>query len=253
MRILTLLISGMIGATLLTGPAHAAPVPTGKAALTHNPLYKTGEFDWTECKELDRRPDDLDSYKLYLDHLLECLDRSWGEEFKQAGLKFSKPKVRYITKSVATGCGKYPINYAAGLYCPVNKTMWVAISKWQLADPAEFTLFNVIAHEYGHYAQDRAGILPAAMRLQKKAPKAKQYAIQRQVELQAECFASAFIGSVWHSLGREEFDFQDLMDMTFGDVLHGKTKNIRYWMKRGWDGNGPKVCNTFTAPAARVS
>ncbi|WP_204055894.1 neutral zinc metallopeptidase [Microbispora corallina] len=236
-----------------SAPAAARPVPKGTGALTKNPIYKTGEFDFTECKELDRQPDDVDSYKLYLDHLLDCLNLSWGEEFRQAGLTFAKPKVRYITHSVRTGCGKYPANYAAGIYCEIDETMWIMISKYQLADPSEFELFQVIAHEYGHFVQDRVGILPAVDRLTRHAGKATMYAYSRRIELQAECFSGAFIGSVWHSLGRDQFDWDDLLDYKVGDALHGKRKSIVYWLKRGWYGNGPKSCNTFTAARSLVA
>ncbi|MBP2705631.1 neutral zinc metallopeptidase [Microbispora sp. RL4-1S] len=235
-----------------TGTA-ARPVPTGKAALTRNPIYRTGEFDFTECAELGRRPDDVDSYKLYLDHLMDCLNQSWAEEFKQAGLSFAKPRVRFITKPAKTGCGKYPAPYAAGIYCERDKTMWILIYKNQLADPSEFELFQVIAHEYGHFVQDRAGILPAVDRLTRRVSRATWYAYSRRLELQAECLSGAFIGSVWHSLGRDQFDWDDLLDYKIGDVLHGKRASIVYWLKRGWNGNGPAVCNTFTAPASKVA
>ncbi|WP_327046761.1 neutral zinc metallopeptidase [Microbispora sp. NBC_01189] len=239
----------------LAGPAGASPgraarpMPRGQAALTANPLYKTGEFDFPECSELSRRPDDLDTYRVYLDHLLDCLNTSWTEEFRQAGLRFSPPKVRYITKSVPTGCGKYPAGYAAGMYCPKNATMWILLYKSQLSDPSEFNLFTVIAHEYGHYAQDRAGILPEVYRRYRTVSKKRAYDLTRRVELQAECFSGAFIGSVWHSLGREEFDFEEQLDWITGDAAHGKARSIRYWLKRGWYGNGPKACDTFSAPA----
>ncbi|MCC5577691.1 neutral zinc metallopeptidase [Microtetraspora sp. AC03309] len=248
---------GLIVSLLLSGTAVASgsarPVPTGKAALTKNPIYTTGEFDFTECKELSRQPDDVDSYKIYLDHLMDCLNLSWGEEFKQAGLPFAKPKVRYITTAAKTGCGKYPAGYAAGMYCSLDKTMWILIYKYQLADPSEMDLFDTIAHEYGHYVQDRIGIMPTVEKTSRRASKAAQYAWVRRLELQAACFSGAFVGSVWHSLGRDQFDWDDLLDRTSGDVLHGKAKNIRYWSMRGWNGNGPGVCNTFSAPASKVA
>ncbi|MFC0863548.1 neutral zinc metallopeptidase [Sphaerimonospora cavernae] len=222
-------------------------------ALIGNPLYKTGEFDFPDCKELSRSPDDLDSYRVYLDHLLDCLNVSWTEEFRQARLPFSPPKVRYITRGVKTGCGTYPANYAAGMYCLLDKTMWIMVSKYQLADPNEFNLFTVIAHEYGHYAQDRAGVFTAANRQLRRASKRQVYAMTRRIELQAECFSGAFIGSVWSSLGRDQLDFDKQLDWIMGDKLHGTTKNIRYWLKRGWLANGPHACNTFSAPASRVT
>ncbi|GIH60657.1 hypothetical protein Msi02_14740 [Microbispora siamensis] len=225
----------------------------GPGALTRNPLYTTGEFEFFECAELSRRPGDIDTYRIYLDNLLDCLNRTWTEEFTQAGLPFSPPRVRYITKSVGTGCGKYPAGYAAGLYCPRNHTMWILLSKGQLSDPTEFNLFTVIAHEYGHYAQDRAGILYEFARQYPKLSKKRMYDLNRRIELQAECFSGAFIGSVWRSLGRDQLDWDEQLKWIVGDKWHGKAGNIRYWLKRGWYGNGPKVCNTFSAPAARTA
>lgn len=255
-RSLISVFAALIATLALSGTAVASesarPTPKGNAILSKNPIYTTGEFEFTECKELGRQPDDLNSYQAYLDHLLGCLNQSWAEEFKQAGLAFKKPTVRYIRKSVQTGCGKYPAAYAAGVYCSANKTLWILIRKDQLTDPNELELFTVIAHEYGHYAQDRAGILDEIDRQLLRAGKKKYFALLRKIELQAECLSGAFVGSVWHSLDRDQFDFEDLLDNKQGDAVHGKVKSIRYWMKRGWNGNGPHVCNTFTAPASRL-
>ncbi|WP_182906655.1 neutral zinc metallopeptidase [Microbispora sp. H13382] len=245
--------AGASGATAAPTTSSARPMPTGPGALTRNPLYTTGEFEFFECTELSRRPGDIDTYRVYLDNLLDCLNRTWTEEFRQAGLKFSPPKVRYITKSVATGCGKYPAGYAAGLYCPRNGTMWILLSKGQLSDPNEFSLFTVIAHEYGHYAQDRAGILLEFARQYPRLSKKRIGDLNRRIELQAECFSGAFIGSVWRSLGRDQVDWDDQLKWIIGDKWHGKAASIRYWLKRGWYGNGPKVCNTFSAPAAKTA
>lgn len=247
-----MLCSGLLACLLVSGTAHAAPAaPRGKAALTKNPLYRTGTFDLTECKELDRQRDDAESARIYLDHLLDCLNASWAEEFKQAKLRFSKPRVRYITKRVATGCGKYPA-YAAGLYCSANKTMWIMLNKEVLADPTALWLFNVISHEYAHHVQMISGILPTVIRTKHRSRKAELLTVRR-IELQAECWSGAFIGSVWHSLGRREFDWKHLLDSKIGDPLHGKTKSIRYWLNRGWYGNGPGVCNTWTVSPAKVA
>ncbi|MBE3015197.1 neutral zinc metallopeptidase [Microbispora sp. NEAU-D428] len=245
-------LTGTAGASG-TDASSARPMPTGPGALTRNPLYTTGEFEFFECSELSRRPGDIDTYRIYLDNLLDCLNRTWREEFTQAGLPFSPPRVRYITKSVNMGCGQYVTSYAVSLYCPRNKTIWILLSKGQLSDPTEFGLFTVIAHEYGHYAQDRAGILYEFARQYPKLSKKRVNDLNRRIELQAECFSGAFIGSVWRSLGRDQLDWDEQLKWIVGDKWHGKAGNIRYWLKRGWYGNGPKVCNTFSAPAARTA
>ncbi|MBB2743664.1 UNVERIFIED_ORG: hypothetical protein FHR35_003500 [Microbispora rosea subsp. rosea] len=258
LRVAAVAVTAVAGALSLTGTAGASgasarPVPTGAGALTRNPLYATGAFESSECAEPGRRADDLDSYRAYLDDLLGCLDRTWSERFRQAGLRFSAPRVRYITKSVYTGCGQYVASYAAALYCPRNKTMWIMLSKEELSDPMGFELFTIVTHEYGHYAQDRAGILAEFERQSHKLSGKRAYDLNRRVELQAECFSGAFVRSVWPSLGRDRHDWDEQLAEVEGDMWHGKTRNIRYWLKRGWSGGGPQVCDTFSAPASRTA
>ncbi|MEU6414585.1 neutral zinc metallopeptidase [Microbispora sp. NPDC046933] len=245
--------AGASGTTATPAASSARPVPTGPGALTRNPLYTTGEFESSECTEPSRRAGDPDSYRAYLDDLLGCLNHTWSEEFRQAGLRFSPPRVRYIRKSVDTGCGQYVASYAAGLYCPRNKTMWILLSEEELSDPTGFGLFTVVTHEYGHYAQDRAGILAEFARQSSKVGKKRADDLNRRVELQAECFSGAFVGSVWSSLGRDRHDWDEQLRWVAGDRWHGRTGNIRYWLKRGWHGRGPEVCDTFSAPASRTA
>jgi predicted metalloprotease len=255
-RPLIVLLSGLLGSLLLSGTAHAEsaakPVPTGRAALTNNPLYKTGGFDLTECKELSVQRDNLDEARLYLEHVLDCLNQSWGTEFKQAGLPFSKPRVQYITKRKRAACGLFPRG-AQGLYCSQKRTMVILLDKDLVSHPEDLWLLNVISHEYGHHVQNISGVLDEEARISVRASEAKIYEITRRIELQAECFSGAFIGSIWHSLGRDDFDFQDLLDTKLGDREHGTTGNIRYWLKRGWKGEAPSYCNTFTVSRSRVA
>ncbi|MEV4326377.1 neutral zinc metallopeptidase [Microbispora rosea] len=258
LRAAAVMVTAVAGALSLTGTAGASgasarPVPTGPEALTRNPLYATGAFESSECTEPARWADDLDSYRAYLDDLLGCLDRTWRERFRQAGLRFSPPKVRYITKSVYTGCGQFVASYAAALYCPANTTMWIMLSKEELSDRMGFDLFTIVAHEYGHHAQDRAGILAEFERRFRTLSGKRAYDLNRRIELQADCFSGAFVRSVWNSLGRDRHDWDEQLEEVEGDMWHGKTRNIRYWLTRGWSGRGPKACDTFSAPASRVA
>ncbi|MGI5156064.1 neutral zinc metallopeptidase [Microbispora sp. CA-102843] len=245
--------AGASGTTATPARSKAGAVPTGPGALTRNPLYTAGEFASSECTEPGRQAGDPDTYRTYLDTLFGCLNRTWSEEFRQAGLRFSPPRVRYITASVNTGCGQYVASYAAGLYCPRNKTMWIMLSKEELSDPTGFDLFTVVTHEYGHYAQDRAGILAEFARQSPKVGRKRADDLNRRIELQAECFSGAFVASVWRSLGRDRHDWDEQLKRVAGDRWHGKTRNIRYWLERGWHGKGPKVCDTFSAPASRTA
>lgn len=256
LRVVAAVVMALAGVPFLTGAADASPArpaPTGARALTANPLYTAGAFRPSACPEPSRRAGDPRTFRIYLDALLGCLDRVWGEKFKQAGLRFSPPRVRYVTKSVDTGCGQYVTSYAAGLYCPGNATMWILLSKEELSDPTGFGLFTVVAHEYAHYAQDRAGILAEYARRLREASGKRAGDLNRRVELQAECFSGAFVRSVWRSLGRDRRDWDDQLRRVTGDRWHGTARNIRYWLNRGWSGGGPQVCDTFRAPASRTA
>ncbi|WP_432923881.1 neutral zinc metallopeptidase [Microbispora sp. CA-135349] len=258
LRTVAVAATAAAGVLSLTGTASASgtparPVPTGQKALTRNPLYTAGAFETSRCTEPARRAGDLTTFRAYLDALFGCLRRTWSEEFHRAGLRFSPPRVRYITKGVYTGCTQYMASYLAGQYCPKNTTMWVLLDKEALSDPTGFDLFTVVTHEYGHYAQDRAGILAEFDRQSAKAGGKREANLNRRVELQAECFSGAFVGSVWRSLGRDRLDWDEQLKWVVGDRWHGTTRNIRYWLKRGWYGRGPQVCDTFSAPASRVA
>ncbi|MEU7692151.1 neutral zinc metallopeptidase [Microbispora hainanensis] len=258
LRTAAVAVTAVVGALPLTGAADASgasarPVPTGPGALTRNPLYATGAFRSSACTEPARRADDLGSYRAYLDDLLGCLRRAWSEKFRQAGLRFSPPRVRYITKSVYTGCGQFMASYAASLYCPANKTLWIMLSKEELSDPRGFGLFTVVAHEYGHHAQDRAGILAEFERRSRTLSGKRALDLNRRIELQADCFSAAFVRSVWSSLARDRRDWDEWLTADEGDMWHGTTRNIRYWLKRGWAGGGPQACDTFRAPVSKVA
>jgi predicted metalloprotease len=232
----------------------AAPLPKGKAALTANPIYRTGKLQLKECKELPVNEDDLDSARVYLEYLLDCLNESWSRQLAKAKLPFAAPRFQVISKVGLSACGRFPQG-AQAVYCPNKRTIVFLLDKSILTDTWELFLFEVMAHEYGHHVQELTGMFRAAdsLRVRSRAGLLDQ---SRRIELQAECFSAAFIGSVWHSLGRSDFDFKYIVKLAkqgHDHKTHGKGRNIAYWLQRGFDSESPGACNTWAAPKSRVA
>ncbi|GAA2871752.1 neutral zinc metallopeptidase [Streptosporangium fragile] len=255
---LLVLLSGMLAGVVFAGTAGPAtaeqlqPVPKGKAALVANPLYKTGKLEPDACPEQPVHNDDAETAEIYLDFFLDCLNEAWGYQFAKAKLPFSKPRFQATTRSgVETGCGRFPKD-AQAVYCPRNKKITFHLSKGILSEATELFLLEVMAHEYGHHVQQLSGIMTAFNSRKYRTDKAYLTEL-RKIELQAECLSGAFIGSIWRSLNRRQSDFSYVLRAAYDTSSHGKAKNIAYWLTRGFDQESPGACNTFSAPASKVS
>ncbi|MBG0830828.1 neutral zinc metallopeptidase [Planomonospora sp. ID67723] len=254
------LLSGVLASLLFAGTAAAGatgqsgPVPSGNKALTHNPIYKTGKLDLKTCEEQRVIPDDLDSARVYLEFVLECLNDAWEPQFAKAKLPFSKPKFETTHRiGFPTGCGGFPKG-AQALYCPLNNKITFLLSPGILREATELFLFQVMAHEYGHHVQELSGILPTFHRKHAKTKSVKAILPDlRKVELQAECLSGVFIGNVWHSLNRRQSDFTYVLRAAYDTASHGKASSIGYWLRRGFDQESVGACNVWTAPKSKVS
>ncbi|SEL00381.1 neutral zinc metallopeptidase [Nonomuraea pusilla] len=250
------IIAAAAACVLFTGTAHAGTAAAPfKPVLTKNAIYKTGKIGLEQCAEQPVQRDDLDGARVYLEFLVDCLNTAWSEQVTKAGFTFSKPKLEVIAKPGApTACGSFPEG-AQAIYCPKNSKITFLLNPGILAEPTELFLMEVIAHEYGHHVQNLTGMLKVVDDLRGKS-KARVYDESRRVELQAECLSGAFIGRVWHSLGRRDFDFKYIVEVAqdgFDYSTHGKASNIAWWLKHGFDAESPGACNTWSAPKARVA
>jgi predicted metalloprotease len=242
---------------LLPGTAHAASYPIRDRALTANKLYSSGKLQQSECPEQDVEPDDVPAAKRYLTAVLDCLNTSWGAYFEQAGLPFTKARIGFITKPRKYCGSKW--GGAAAMYCNKERRFIVLLDDDMLSDPSDLFLMNVAAHEFGHHVQNLSGIDKAFDRhpYRGKSELNEQF---RRVELQAECLAGVFIGSVWPSLDRTKADWDRLLQLNrkSGDEQtkvrdHGKGRNIAAWLDKGFRAVAPSGCNTWTAPSSKVS
>ncbi|MGJ6960367.1 neutral zinc metallopeptidase [Streptosporangium sp. G11] len=249
-------LSGVLASLLLTGTAAAGthqlrPIPTGAAALTANPIYKTGELKSATCPERPVRDGDFKGATNYLNSVLRCLNTGWKRQFAAAKLPFAVAKLRTIRRSgMKTGCRTFPRD-AQAIYCSKDKTIVFQLDKNVLTGTSDLFLLEAMAHEYGHHVQQLSGIM-TTFDSRRYRTEQDYNAASRRLELQADCLSGAFIGSVWSSLKRPESDFAYLRRIATNSPTHGKAANYSYWLNRGFRAKGPGACNTFAA-RSRVS
>ncbi|WP_248961233.1 neutral zinc metallopeptidase [Sphaerisporangium perillae] len=259
------ILFGLIASLLIGGgTAHAAqetaaayPIRNANA-LTRSPLYTTGRLPAASCPERPVTAGDVLSVRSYLLPLVKCLDTAWAAQFEKAHIPFAKPRVRFITKPQRI-CGDKWGKDVQAIYCNTDRVIVVMLDKDIVDQPDGLFLMDVIAHEYGHHVQNLAGMWRAYDHLPNRG-KTEYYEQKRRHELQAECLAGVFIGSVWPSLDRPDQDFRDLLaaDRRSGDEMtkvrdHGKGRNIANWLNRGYKAASSAACNTWAAPSAMVA
>ncbi|MEU6791826.1 neutral zinc metallopeptidase [Nonomuraea wenchangensis] len=226
------------------------PAPTG-AAVQDPFREKAGRLPVTSCPEPAISSGGIPRTREYLQTVVTCLDTSWRAYFRKAGRAFEKPVVRYFDEPADRVCGGDWPAQAAAFYCVERRTLVFPLTGPWIENRTDLYPLKVAAHEYGHHVQRLMGV---------SLPKARESAARRRYELQADCLAGVFLGSVWSSLGRTGQDWAALVEATraSGDDFdgvrsHGKGVNRVRWLERGHQAVSPATCDTWSAPAGRVA
>jgi predicted metalloprotease len=117
-------------------------------------------------------------------------------------------------------------------------------------------LQHLISHEHGHHLQQ---LLSIPTSYQEEPVTKAELEESRRHELQASCFGFAFLGANRTALGLSgylEFVLEDLAET--GDEPgeprdHGSAQNSLAWSRAAFASKSPASCNTFSAPAGKVS
>jgi len=198
----------------------------------------------------------------YTNEIVVCLMRVWGPELEAAGFDASTPKVYVYSGSGQSACGK--LSPGNAFYCPADQQIYYALDIADefpaLKHEAVLTV-QVIAHEFAHGIQGKTGVL-AGQRVweqyfEEQKDMAAAMASSRSLEMQADCWAGQFYGSVekYLNLGPDAtFALFDLMielgdDTITGDPNfvgdHGRGHNRQAWFINGISNRPISTCNTF--------
>jgi predicted metalloprotease len=104
------------------------------------------------------------------------VDAWWSAEFAARGLAYSSPRLELVSEPGTELCQFIDVFYAPAGYCATNQTITVSTGFVSPDDVA--VLLPLISHEWGHHIQnltDTGAYTPM------------------EQELQADCFAGAFI------------------------------------------------------------
>lgn len=253
---------------LALGGERGAGLRSGtKAAATASPLYRTGRLTPVNCRVPRIVAGDPASMKRFLDVLSDCLDKSWGRQLDKAGIPHETPKRVFWSMPGTSPCGSYPATGAAAFYCPANSTMYIGLrhvietaGNEPVSNYAVYA--RVVAHEYGHHVQELSGILAYGYGAMEQATDGQRLELSRRIELQAQCFAGAFLGAERHSLPMTPQQYRAMMADVRGrgdDGLpahkrdHGSGRHYAGWVARGYRQQDLDGCNTWIAEAEAVS
>jgi predicted metalloprotease len=248
---------------IVSPPVKAAgkqrPAAPGKSLATANPLYKTGRLADVNCAPGELPAGSMIAYRRFLTRVTACLNRAWGAQFRKARMPFAKPRLRIITKKVRTPCGAWNTG-ADGVYCSIDRTMYLMISRDQLRNPFPLGITRLIAHEYGHHVQQVSGIWNYYWTARTAAGKAQRLMLSRKSELQAECFSSVFMSTMRDTPLVTDADWAYTVDWFRKNGAkgwpqndHGRGPTQAAWMTRGFNRGTPGSCNTWAAAPRNVT
>jgi predicted metalloprotease len=242
----------------------AKPVPD-EVRVKQNKIYAVGKVLSVNCVEPSIKPNSQSAILRYYQSLLPCLNKAWAPLVKKAGYPFRAPTLTLLSKLTSSTCTG-ETNRA--FYCGDDESInmnWQADLKLykQNALAGRTWMMDTLVHEYGHHVQYLTNI---SISSQSREGWAKAQAAKleenRRLELQATCFGAAFLGANKKSLGftgakltmweyqiqhsGDEYDPKKVRD-------HGSRKNQWLWSRPAFNSANPGSCNTYTAPATKVS
>lgn len=256
-------------------PADTSPPPlpepsSEQEAVSYveaNPLYDQLMPAPVRCDGV--APVDLESIsnadlETHLDNLMGCLVAAWHTPMEAAGFQMPRPPVTVYTDDnlVTSACGDTkPANAS---YCTADQAIYYSADLHKSAPAlldAQYGAEGVLAHEFGHAVQGRAGILYSKHVLMQAAEsELAAYEVNRRSEAQADCLAGLFLLSASTSLGIDDAEYANLAALfefiggseANPESTHPYGPSRTYWLQLGVSTDAIGECNTFTAPSEYV-
>lgn len=234
--------------------------------LLHNKVYSAGRVPAVACALPDSALETRKDVRQYATAVLGCLQRAWKPVVERADVVFEPTKLYVVDDGDRTACGPFDAADADAFYCDGNTGIYLG---WRghVADAdypkvwAQTYLQFVMAHEFGHHVQQMVGISAYYDDRWDRTKGAAQLEQTRRDELQATCFAAAFLGANQDTLDLYDERLDAYYDAAYvGDEDdpsaprdHGSSKSSTYWSDAAFGAKSPAACNTWAAPAKRVS
>jgi predicted metalloprotease len=231
--------------------------------LVQNGLYKAGRVPTVSCKLPAGEQTSKAAVLATATVMIGCLDRAWVSVVARAGHYYESPGLVVFDRAKDKGCGLRKI-HASAFYCTAENKIYLEWKEY-LQDGSwnqRVDLVDTMAHEYGHHLQRLSGILSYGWDPVASVTSPAALLKSRRLELQASCFGAAFLGAnkkalrltgareqIWEYQTRhsgDEYNPAKIHD-------HGSRKNHWLWSGPAFRSTNPASCNTWSAPAKKVS
>ena len=180
--------------------------PNQIAQLLNNPQGAGGGGGPGPAANEPESPEEIRSLE-FAKTILAFTEDVWGEQFRQAGERYEKPRMVLFSEQAETGCGVAP-SAVGPFYCPADRTVYLdptffaALRDRLGGSSAEFSQAYVIAHEVGHHVQNLLGYSQIVDEKRQTASKVEANRWSVRLELQAD-----YLAGVWAHSGQEKFKF----------------------------------------------
>jgi predicted metalloprotease len=191
----------------------------------------------------------------------------WQEEYpKLTNQPYTVAQTTLFSNTYNTGCGQASTQ-TGPFYCPADKNVYLDLAFFDVltselgGTAAPLAQAYVIAHEYGHHAQDLLGVLDR-MNDGDTGPTSNGV----RIELQADCYAGVWAAHAVDTGYIEPLSQTDVNDAlqeakavgddwiqqhTGGGVnpdswTHGSSEQRVRWFTNGYRGGDPSYCDTFS-------
>jgi hypothetical protein len=202
----------------------------------------------------------------FINFVVDDVQPAMARAFARSGKPWRDAKLRVFREAVETGCG-VSSSAIGPFYCPPDEKAYIDLSFYkdlraQLGAPGDFAQAYVIAHEFGHHAQNLLGT-DDQVRQMTARDRSRENELSVRMELQADCYAGIWAHSTQQRQLLQSGDIEESITAAaaIGDdrlqkmagrqvnpetFTHGSSAQRVAWFKRGLAVGTLEACDTFS-------